>query len=383
VRWAVIDFWWRRNQNVIEYLEIIWMGFDGISQYILIWIVMCLGVLLVYPGFRLWFWCRKYCNIKSCYCGHLFIIIYSLYQLSLLTGFTYWTIIGQPLGRIFKFYLAISLVISTMKIHSFVRICAAQVVGNSQYTPSFKAYLYFMWVPTFIYCDEYPRNDKIRWKFLLRSALESLIFNTILLMIVISVALDLREFRGKFVISMSDLLSKLFINLLYGIPFITTVYIGTFHSTLNLNAEVFKFADRNFYFDWWNSGSCKEYIRKTNKIVQNFTNYLLYQDFKEFFDRRKAKTLTFFVSGVFHDLIIFITLEFFVWGFTASFTLYGFFTAYVWKGSGNINKYLFWTILSALYSIYGTFLAVEFNARIDGSCESMFELCIFKYYFIF
>ncbi len=88
VRWAVIDLWWRKNQNVVEYLEIIWMGFDGIPQLILIWIVMSFAVLLVYPGFRLWFWCRKYCSIKRCYCGHLFIIIYSLYQLSLLTGFT-------------------------------------------------------------------------------------------------------------------------------------------------------------------------------------------------------------------------------------------------------------------------------------------------------
>jgi hypothetical protein len=34
-----------------------------------------------------------------------------------------------------------------------------------------------------------------------------------------------------------------------------------------------------------------------------------------------------------------------------------------------------------LHSIYGTFLAVEFNARFDGICDSMFELCIFKYYF--
>jgi hypothetical protein len=43
------------------------------------------------------------------------------------------------------------------------------------------------------------------------------------------------------------------------------------------------------------------------------------------------------------------------------FTLYGFFTAYVWKGSGNMNKYLFWIILSVLYSIYGTFLAAGGN----------------------
>jgi sterol O-acyltransferase len=232
-----------------------------------------------------------------------------------------------------------------MKIHSFVRICAAQVVGNPQYTikldGSFKAYLYFMWVPTFIYCDEYPRNDKIRWRFVLRSALESLTFSTILLMIVISVALDEREFRGKFVISMSDLLSKLFINLLYGIPLTIAVYIGTFHSTVNYFADVFKFADRNFYSDWWNSGSYREFLRKSNGIVQSFTNQLLYQDFKEFFDRRVAKVLTFFVSGLFHDLIIFITLGFFVWGYIVIFTLYGFFTAYVWKGSGNMNKYLF------------------------------------------
>jgi hypothetical protein len=48
VRWAVIDLWWRKNQNVIEYLEIIWMGFDGIPQLILIWIVMSFAVLLVY-----------------------------------------------------------------------------------------------------------------------------------------------------------------------------------------------------------------------------------------------------------------------------------------------------------------------------------------------
>lgn len=43
-----------------------------------------------------------------------------------------------------------------------------------------------------------------------------------------------------------------------------------FECVLQLSAELTKFADREFYRDWWNSTSYSDYIKKVNRPVDDF-----------------------------------------------------------------------------------------------------------------
>ena len=73
-----------------------------------------------------------------------------------------------------------------MKSHAFVRENTPKAIRYGQYKfitpitddetrhklavparpcPEFSKYLYFMFVPTMIYRDDYPRNSAIRWKY--------------------------------------------------------------------------------------------------------------------------------------------------------------------------------------------------------------------------
>ncbi len=167
VRFLFVEFYWRKNQNVIEYLEMIWNGFGGFQLAVAFLIVILICALLVYPGLRLWIWTRDY-PISVI----IFLTIYVLYQLMQLIGFTY-SIMLSDIGIYLKFILGVLLVFQMMKIHSFVRSNATK---NSKDAPKVQAFLYFLQTPTLIYCDEYPRTEKIRWAFVLRSALESVAY---------------------------------------------------------------------------------------------------------------------------------------------------------------------------------------------------------------
>lgn len=120
---------------------------------------------------------------------------------------------------------------------------------------SIKDMSYFMLAPTLCYELNYPRSDRIRKRFLFRRMLE-LIFGLQLCVALIqqwiipSVKNSLIPFSNMDVLKTQERLLKLAIpnHLIWLIWF----YL-IFHCALNITGEILKFADRDFYSDWWNS----------------------------------------------------------------------------------------------------------------------------------
>ncbi|KAJ5072055.1 sterol o-acyltransferase [Anaeramoeba ignava] len=80
-----------------------------------------------------------------------------------------------------------------------------------------------------------------------------------------------------------------------------------FHCWLNLKAELVGFLDLNsFYLDWWKSIDHGQFWIKWNAYINNWLKEHLYKDFRRVgFPRFWSLFLTFFISGLLHDFIIF------------------------------------------------------------------------------
>ena len=55
-------------------------------------------------------------------------------------------------------------------------------------------------------------------------------------------------------------------------------FFAILHSWLNAFAEMLRFADREFYKDWWNSRSFSNYYRTWNVVVHDWLYTYIYTD---------------------------------------------------------------------------------------------------------
>ncbi|TKA61563.1 hypothetical protein B0A55_11025 [Friedmanniomyces simplex] len=103
-------------------------------------------------------------------------------------------------------------------------------------------------------------------------------------------------------------------------PFMITfllVFLVIFEYVLGAFAEITRFADRQFYSDWWNSLDWLEFSREWNIPVHNFFRRHVYSASRQVkMGRGLATALTFFISAVAHELVMgCITRKFRGYGF--------------------------------------------------------------------
>jgi len=112
-------------------------------------------------------------------------------------------------------------------------------------------------------------------------------------------------------------LSSAIINLMLpSVLFLIMGFFGFLHSWLNLWAEITRFPDRAFYADWWNSIEFGSYYRKWNIVVHDWLYYYIYLDIYRFLPslrsgRVVAQLLTFIISAIIHEWIIYYAIGFF------------------------------------------------------------------------
>lgn len=98
--------------------------------------------------------------------------------------------------------------------------------------------------------------------------------------------------------------------------FLIMGFFGFLHSWLNLWSEITRFPDRAFYADWWNSCEFGSYYRKWNIVVHDWLYYYIYLDLCRFFPsfkkhRAVPQLLTFIISAIIHEVIIYYAIGFF------------------------------------------------------------------------
>uniref|UniRef100_A0A4W3JCD8 O-acyltransferase n=1 Tax=Callorhinchus milii TaxID=7868 RepID=A0A4W3JCD8_CALMI len=183
-----------------------------------------------------------------------------------------------------------------------------------QQVPHFSQYLYFLFAPTLIYRDNYPRNPTIRWGYVVTKFAQVLgcLFYAYYIFVRLCIPLFRNISREPF--SLKVLVLCIFNSILPGVLVLFLAFFSFLHCWLNAFAEMLQFADRMFYKDWWNSTSFANYYRTWNVVVHDWLYYYAYRDFLWLFTHRfKAAAMlsVFTVSAIVHEYVLAVCFGFF------------------------------------------------------------------------
>lgn len=178
----------------------------------------------------------------------------------------------------------------------------------------------FLVFPTLCYELEYARTERIRKRFLFKRVAELIILSQIDMAliqqwIVPTVSNSVIPFRQMNYSHMLERLLKLAIP--NHVIWLIWFYLF-FHSLLNIVAELARFADREFYRDWWNSESVQYFWSNWNIPVHKWCARHLYVPLMSLgLSRCQASAAVFFVSAFFHEYLVSVPLKMFrMWAFT-------------------------------------------------------------------
>jgi len=166
---------------------------------------------------------------------------------------------------------------------------------------------YFMVAPATVYQQEYPRTQRIRKGWLMRRIAE-LVFFIFLMMVIVEQYITPLVTNSLIPMNSSNFPLILERLLKLSIPNLFVWLLGfyaLFHLGLNILAELCTFSDREFYKDWWNSTTISYFWRNWNMPVHNWMMTHVYMPaIRRGYSRMQSGFLCFFISAIFHELII-------------------------------------------------------------------------------
>ncbi|XP_056605936.1 sterol O-acyltransferase 2 isoform X2 [Triplophysa dalaica] len=241
-------------------------------------------------------------------------------QLSMLGIFPVCVVLRYQLPPASRFIIILEQIRFVMKSYSFIRETVPVVFRNTPQKgelltyPSFQSYLYFLFCPTLIYREAYPRNSHIRWNYVGKNFLK--ILGSVFYLYFILVRLCIPVFMNKSsqAFSTRTLILALFHATFPGMLILMLGFYAFLHCWLNAFAEMLSFADRMFYKDWWNSTSFTNYYRTWNIVVHDWLYYYGYRDLLWLLGQkfRSMATLSVFaLSALVHEYVFTLGFGFF------------------------------------------------------------------------
>ncbi|KAJ5077184.1 sterol o-acyltransferase [Anaeramoeba ignava] len=195
--------------------------------------------------------------------------------------------------------ITMQMAVLLMKTHSFFfKETKGKKYPSNINLKDFGLYLVY---PTLVYELEFPRTEKRDWmkilkySFLMSGSLFVAYLNINYFMV--------PGFKETWEKNFGRLVLKLAVPTVFAW---LTMFYGVFHCFLNLIAEIFMFADRKFYDDWWNALSFDQFWNKWNSLVYEWFLRHIYID--SMVDMKVPKAgatvLVFLVSALWHEYII-------------------------------------------------------------------------------
>ncbi|KAG8035143.1 hypothetical protein G9C98_001633, partial [Cotesia typhae] len=262
-----------------------------------------------------------------------------------------------------------------MKIHAFVRSTVPSIFnrklhdGSEDLIPKFNKFSYFMFAPTLIYQDNYPRTKKIRWRVAAKYFLEAVF--TILFISLMFERFVLPAYKdfGREPFNLHTFSSRIVSTALPGMIIFLCGFYCLLHAWMNGCAELMRFGDRLFYQDWWTSVSYDKYYRTWNIVVYDWLYTYIYRDFYEkLFPGNKliATFFVFFTSAVVHEYILACVFRFFYPVMFVFFGVFGFVLVFITKKeSSAIGNIFLWFSLIIGSGMMVSFYTMEYFARLN------------------
>uniref|UniRef100_A0A8C8C576 O-acyltransferase n=1 Tax=Oncorhynchus tshawytscha TaxID=74940 RepID=A0A8C8C576_ONCTS len=258
-------------------------------------------------------------------------LVLSALQAALLGVLPIYVVFHYQLPPASRFIIILEQIRFLMKSYSFIRENVPVILkhktkeGEGPRFPTFSSYLYFLFAPTLIYRESYPRNPHIRWNYVgvMFAKILGCLFYGYFILVRLCIPVFMNDSNKPF--STRTLVLALFHATLPGMLLLLLAFFAFLHCWLNAFAEMLRFADRMFYKDWWNSTSFANYYRTWNVVVHDWLYYYGYRDFL-WLSRRKFRTAAmlsvFVVSALVHEYVFTLGFGFF---YPVMFCLFAFF----------------------------------------------------------
>ncbi|KAM9479408.1 sterol O-acyltransferase 1 isoform 2-T5 [Salvelinus alpinus] len=334
--------------------------FGQFPLVVITWICMFLSVLVVpYSLFHTWashYHESSHGTLWSLILGSLFLLYQGL-GLGFLPTFV---VVKNSFPPASCFIIILEQVRLMMKAHSYIRENVPKVLALakdksssspvSPLIPQLSHYIYFLFAPTLIYRDKYPRNPVIRWSYVASKLLQ--VLGCLFYAYYVFVRLCIPQFRSisQQLFDLRAMVLCVFNSILPGVLVLFLAFFAFLHCWLNAFAEMLRFADRMFYKDWWNSTSFANYYRTWNVVVHDWLYYYVYCDFlwmskKRF--RAAGMLLVFTMSAVVHEYILAICFGFFYPVLFCLFMCFGMMFNFILhdRRKGPIWNVIMWTAL--------------------------------------
>lgn len=384
---SVVEEWVVRG-NVNLNFDLIYWAFDDFRTVLMVWVgIMIMTCLAVYPGF--YFWSHHRLTLGS----RRKILLWDLFWLTAYA--TYFSlIIYIPLMELVRHKLppasAVTLLMEQvrflMKTHAFVRSNVPQaihygrvvrstntnrlhvVVDDDAFCPDFSKFLYFLFAPTLIYRNSYPRTQKIRWRWVFGNFAQVLGVLFYLYFIFVRFCVPVFQQIGREPLTPKALVLSVFGCMMPGTLVLLSGFFLLLHSWLNAFAEMLCFADRMFYEDWWNSHTYATYYRTWNVVVHDWLYTYVYKDVHELCGRRTRfvpMMAVFVMSAIVHEFIITFTLGYFYPVVLLMFGGIGFFLTFVTNIQRRLGNIFMWLTLFIGTGLIMSLQSIEWYARVN------------------
>ncbi|XP_071534676.1 sterol O-acyltransferase 1 [Panulirus ornatus] len=363
---------------------IIW-AFGGLDRVIVIWVCMFTSTsVIVYISFHHWAHHRHSMPVLHDTVG---VIIYMAY-LGLFLFLPVQSLLYHELPPASSFIVLCEQVRMFMKTWAFVRSNLDRArkfkkdddeVQVKSPCPDFSYYLYFLFAPTLVYRDEYPRNETCDWQKVINdlSQVVGCLFYTHFLFVRFCVPVFQKFGQESF--TGTNLLVAVFSCMFPGSLVLLCGFFAILHAWLNAFAEMMHFADRMFYKDWWNSTSYARFYRTWNCVVHDWLYEYVYRDVVAW-QRKQGEScarlrcfpmlVVFFISSVVHEYILAFAFRFFYPVLLIMFGGFGVAFMFVNSKARQFNIFL-WVTLIFGTGILMCLYSMEWYARIN--CPPVYE----------
>ncbi|CAK1582030.1 unnamed protein product [Parnassius mnemosyne] len=255
-----------------------------------------------------------------------------------------------------------------MKIHAAAVACAPRCKDDGTPLPTFKRYVYFLFAPTLVYRDEYPRTRKIRWSVVLFHFVEvgAIIFygTSTWERFILPYWSD---YGKEAKVEAGTVVRGMFACMLPGIISFICGFYCLLHAWHNAFAEMLKFGDRRFYGEWWTATQFSWYYRAWNRVVYAWFRDHIYRPLAPLVGSSISTIVVFIVSSVAHETILVVSFGFFYPVLFIQFGVCGLIFIPLTASSGrrfpSLINFCFWLCLFIGNGISWSLYPMEYFAR--------------------
>ncbi|KAL9642256.1 hypothetical protein ABK040_007256 [Willaertia magna] len=276
-------------------------------------------------------------NNKAKLLDYTLCTVYAVAQIVLFTMSTYISFTSTRLSGLCRLALAAQTCVNSFKMHSYFVTCryfredmiyGGKYVENDfkpifnnqfektrvftkskfkQFLELCKDYIYFIRIPSLVYEIEFPKKDKISFRYVAREYGGGLICCLVIYIIIqkyiAPIIGDIDKYNW-YDIAVNLSLPSLSIWLI--------IFYCVFHCFLNGTAELAYYNDRDFYLNWWDATTVSQFWKLWNRAVFKFMTRHIYVESQrrvKGFNKVLAALSTFFVTAVLHEYVLILTFR--------------------------------------------------------------------------